>query len=255
MAKTTILGLNLTEDENTSFSDWRKTIDGNGSGSAKSNFQIIDEAIGALGGSTEVIDINTYPAEEKKTVFETWFGIRPIVTNFTSGSPNSTKIYQFTKKETFDNGDVVYSYIRCELFSTENLSATLISEEGLIFKAETDIVGGESYERCITGDIGLTNKTTWEELAAIIFAYVFGDNAENCWRLNYTYIDSNPDTPDVDTFANIPLHLIATSTGGVAMLGSRYTGDSLHVCGIVVDRKLETIQHIDKEILRFEPIS
>ena len=41
MAKTENLGLNLMEDETTSFGVWRKTIDGNGSGSEKSNFQII----------------------------------------------------------------------------------------------------------------------------------------------------------------------------------------------------------------------
>jgi hypothetical protein len=48
MAKTTNLGLNLTTDESTKFSDWRKSIDGNNSASEKSNMQILDEAIGEL---------------------------------------------------------------------------------------------------------------------------------------------------------------------------------------------------------------
>lgn len=46
MAKTTNINLNLTEDENTSFVDWRKSIDGNNDSENKSNMQIIDEEIG-----------------------------------------------------------------------------------------------------------------------------------------------------------------------------------------------------------------
>ena len=46
MSKTSNIGLNLTEDDSTKFSDWRKSIDGNGTGSGKSNMQIIDEVIG-----------------------------------------------------------------------------------------------------------------------------------------------------------------------------------------------------------------
>lgn len=44
MAKTTRLGLNLTEDESTSFEDWRKSIDGNNAEASKSNMQLIDDA-------------------------------------------------------------------------------------------------------------------------------------------------------------------------------------------------------------------
>jgi hypothetical protein len=46
MAKTEKLGLNLTEDESTSFSDWRKSIDGNNPSGSKSNMQLIDEKVG-----------------------------------------------------------------------------------------------------------------------------------------------------------------------------------------------------------------
>ena len=44
MAKTEFLELNLTEDEETFFADWRRSIDGNNSGEALSNMQIIDNA-------------------------------------------------------------------------------------------------------------------------------------------------------------------------------------------------------------------
>lgn len=48
MAKTENLGLNLTEDDSTSFKVWRESIDGNGGEGDKSNMQIIDEAFGKL---------------------------------------------------------------------------------------------------------------------------------------------------------------------------------------------------------------
>lgn len=51
MPKTTNLGLNLTTDDNMTFGDWRKTIDGENStenGEELSNFQIIDNAIGNI---------------------------------------------------------------------------------------------------------------------------------------------------------------------------------------------------------------
>ena len=50
MAKTTNIKLNLTTDESTSFQDWRKSIDGNGSGTGKSNMQLIDEKFGEIDG-------------------------------------------------------------------------------------------------------------------------------------------------------------------------------------------------------------
>ena len=97
MAKTTILGLNLTEDENTSFSDWRKTIDGNGSGSTKSNFQIIDEAIGSCltkiesGSSGSGGSLNEIVLDRNST-FADWVGLtdtfrkQPVWYKF--GEPN-----------------------------------------------------------------------------------------------------------------------------------------------------------------------
>lgn len=51
MPKTTNLGLNLTNNDNITFGDWRKTIDAENSienGEELSNFQIIDEAIGNI---------------------------------------------------------------------------------------------------------------------------------------------------------------------------------------------------------------
>lgn len=48
MAKTENIGLNLTENDSTLFEDWRKSIDGNGSGNGKSNMQIIDEKFGEV---------------------------------------------------------------------------------------------------------------------------------------------------------------------------------------------------------------
>ena len=61
MAKTANIGLNLTEDESTKFTDWRKSIDGNGADGEKSNMQIIDEAIGALqkGGAGDLSNYYT----------------------------------------------------------------------------------------------------------------------------------------------------------------------------------------------------
>lgn len=50
MAKTTNLGLNLTEDTQTAFGTWRSSIDGVGTGENKSNMQIIDEFAGSIPG-------------------------------------------------------------------------------------------------------------------------------------------------------------------------------------------------------------
>lgn len=47
MPKTKNLGLNLTTDDATKFSDWQKSIDGTGN-TEKSNMEIIDEAIGNI---------------------------------------------------------------------------------------------------------------------------------------------------------------------------------------------------------------
>ena len=47
MPKTKNLGLNLTTDDTTKFSDWQKSIDGTGN-TEKSNMEIIDEAIGNI---------------------------------------------------------------------------------------------------------------------------------------------------------------------------------------------------------------
>ncbi len=59
MAKTKNLGLNLTEDESTSFSDWRKSIDGNNEDGNKSNMQLIDEGIGAVSDRVTKTEKNT----------------------------------------------------------------------------------------------------------------------------------------------------------------------------------------------------
>ena len=58
MAKTTNLGLNLTEDKNTNFADWQSSIDGN-NGSNKSNMQIIDEFAGAIYGVSGTVTLNS----------------------------------------------------------------------------------------------------------------------------------------------------------------------------------------------------
>lgn len=82
MAKTTNLGLNLTENENTSFADWRKSIDGLGN----SNFQIIDEAIGALkniGISDISVDSTTVSGE---------YTITPITFTKSDGSTQTLEI-------------------------------------------------------------------------------------------------------------------------------------------------------------------
>lgn len=49
MAKTEYLGLNLTEDESTTFSDWRMSIDGKNPNGGKSNMQLIDEMFAVNG--------------------------------------------------------------------------------------------------------------------------------------------------------------------------------------------------------------
>ena len=50
MARTSNIGLNLTEDMSTEFSDWRASIDGNNGSSSLSNMQIIDQAFGTIEG-------------------------------------------------------------------------------------------------------------------------------------------------------------------------------------------------------------
>ena len=50
MARTSNIGLNLTEDMNTEFSDWRASIDGNNGSSSLSNMQIIDKTFGDQAG-------------------------------------------------------------------------------------------------------------------------------------------------------------------------------------------------------------
>lgn len=59
MAKTENIGLNLTEDEGTSFSNWRRSIDGKGTGTAKSNMQLIDAAVGSLQKAQKTLNIES----------------------------------------------------------------------------------------------------------------------------------------------------------------------------------------------------
>ena len=59
MAKTTNLGLELTDDNSTKFKDWREKINGVGDGDTipKSNMQLIDEFAGSV--NTILGDIDT----------------------------------------------------------------------------------------------------------------------------------------------------------------------------------------------------
>ena len=50
MAKTAVLKLNLTEDDSTTFGQWRASIDGNNASGKESNMQIIEKAIVDLQG-------------------------------------------------------------------------------------------------------------------------------------------------------------------------------------------------------------
>jgi hypothetical protein len=52
MAKTTNLGLNLTEDDQTTFKTWRESLDGNGADESLSNMQIIDDFAGKIYGQS-----------------------------------------------------------------------------------------------------------------------------------------------------------------------------------------------------------
>ena len=82
MAKTTNINLNLTEDENTSFVDWRKSIDGNNDSENKSNMQIIDEKIGdhetrittleSAGGSSGGLYIVTYVGNNSQQLIQVY---------------------------------------------------------------------------------------------------------------------------------------------------------------------------------------
>ena len=59
MAKTTNLGLNLTESEEIRFGDWVNSIDGNNSDDNKSNMQIIDDFAGAIYGVSGVVTLES----------------------------------------------------------------------------------------------------------------------------------------------------------------------------------------------------
>lgn len=105
MAKTTNLNLELTDDNTTSFKDWRESINGVGDGDTipKSNMQLIDEAIGAIEFqlaegtgeaaftfSTPVL-IENLPITIKKGT-EIYFS-----TNYSSNINYSTQIYDSAK--------------------------------------------------------------------------------------------------------------------------------------------------------------
>lgn len=55
MAKTPNLNLELTTEEATLFKDWWKAMNGQGSGSSKSNMQLIDEAFGNIQASSNIV--------------------------------------------------------------------------------------------------------------------------------------------------------------------------------------------------------
>ena len=59
MAKTTNLGLNLTETEDIRFGDWVNSIDGNNADDRKSNMQIIDDFAGAIYGVSGVVTLES----------------------------------------------------------------------------------------------------------------------------------------------------------------------------------------------------
>ncbi len=58
MAKTTNLGLNLTEDDQTTFKAWRESVDGVGAEASPSNMQIIDRFAGHIYGQSGTFTLN-----------------------------------------------------------------------------------------------------------------------------------------------------------------------------------------------------
>ena len=58
MAKTTNLGLNLTEDDQTTFKAWRESVDGVGAEASSSNMQIIDRFAGHIYGQSGMFTLN-----------------------------------------------------------------------------------------------------------------------------------------------------------------------------------------------------
>ena len=88
MARTSNIGLNLTENMNTEFSDWRASIDGNNAVGDLSNMQIIDAAFGTIEGKngTATLPSASWTSDSNPSLTVSIAGLRSVDMLFVQGS-------------------------------------------------------------------------------------------------------------------------------------------------------------------------
>jgi hypothetical protein len=245
MAKTNFLGLNLTEEENTSFSDWRRSIDGNGSGESKSNMQLIDEAIRECKNDIfkckKAIYVS-YPLSlaDQKTVLDNFRdGQFRIYLNFGAYTfPLCIEKYVSTNETKLccvvNFGDVA--------LPNNYTSEKGLYECGISINSKTD----EAYcyaTKLDDNSVYLVETCTFAD--CIKFLDSFGD--KRIWYNPYgTNGDGIPNGPNV-LLTNMGLYLHEGNAGYLAS-GLVVEGNSVKMIGIFLNPSTETLSHISKDL-------
>jgi hypothetical protein len=256
MAKTTNLGLNLTEDENTSFSDWRKTIDGNGSGESKSNFQKIDEAIGAVISLTDEIWLNT-PLSNITGKIDGGVSITDEQANsllYNSGNTllsingvrlrlSHTSVDDLGDRECYYTNSYIVSeskIINCSAYIGERFGGSLQYTVEAITLSKNDDVE-------LNSSAVADRNTTFNEWVAV-------SNFYHDIRIWYKYGEPNGDSIDLEPEVLIT-NLSVDIRDGVSgfsvfglIAGAPLYGGKLRAVGVFLDPNAETVTHFDKEL-------
>ena len=260
MAKTKNLGLNLTEDENTSFSDWRRSIDGNGSGENKSNFQKIDDAIGDLQGGGVVIEV--YDSTFDEFYSDGGYSELPITeeqanqisNNFhkTILKINGAILYPFSGV-TGEVGDMEYTYsntyvvdeykiVRIEAYlSSVNMASIRYACNSIYLHYHHD--DGPQLSAAVV----LDKNTTFNEWVQLVEVYRY-------LRIWYKFGEPNGDGIDFEPEVLITQITPDNRNGvvGVSVFGlvaaAPFAGGKLRAVGVFLDPNAETVTPFEKEL-------
>lgn len=133
MAHTSNIGLNLTEDMSTEFSDWRVSIDGNNGSGNPSNMQIIDNTFGdqeSVNGSATLLS-SSWTAGDNASLTLQIAGLRSNDMTFIQGATqedqetmdhselyavgNYGSITFYAKNKPMVDIDIIYFIVRGEI--------------------------------------------------------------------------------------------------------------------------------------------
>lgn len=218
MAKTTNLGLNLNEDENTLFSTWRKSIDGNNGDTEKSNMQIIDEAIGEIKTPFSLSSSSSY-AECAEAVGVAANGRQVVYTHSISGCDITAILTSMSS-----NGEVIHAsgfgknydgQIYCLGFILDFASATVehfcisIADQLDTGLKVASITKSSTYETCLQG------ITDWRAGTHVLVYGIFDDDDGR-----YKFVVLPCEETDASDGENLSMYgLYENANGEIAKVG------------------------------------